>query len=356
MRAKRGTLFAVTVFSSAAVLALSACPAWAQLNLGPAQQVQAAGSTIAVPGYSVPSFADWNSDGLNDLIVGEGGGGHEQKARVYVNVGTASAPAFDGWFYVQADGADMTYAGTGCGSCLEGVCLGLFPRLAYWNGDDLPDMVVGQPCGAVALYLNVGTLGSPVFGAAELLQYGPAGSKVDMMPGARATPTVVDYNSDGRKDLVAGGYPGYVTVYLNEGTDTEPDFIDDTFAQGPGGALNVPTLRTSPHVFDADGDGMKDLLVGDTNGQLLLYTNVGTDAAPILAGPAAVCSEGVPIDLAGTPRSRPFVCDWTGDGLPDVLVGAGDGIVHLYQGVPAPAAMGLFAVAVPWALLRRRRR
>jgi hypothetical protein len=40
-------------------------------------------------------------------------------------------------------------------------------------------------------------------------------------------------------------------------------------------------------------------------------------------------------------RSRPFVCYWTGDGhfslidvYPDVLVGAGDGKVRLYRGVP----------------------
>jgi hypothetical protein len=29
------------------------------------------------------------------------------------------------------------------------------------------------------------------------------------------------------------------------------------------------------------------------------------------------------------------VCDWTGDGYLDVLIGAGDGKVHLYQTIPA---------------------
>jgi hypothetical protein len=45
-------------------------------------------------------------------------------------------------------------------------------------------------------------------------------------------------------------------------------------------------------------------------------------------------SDGVPIDLAGSVRSRPSVCFWTGDGYPDVLIGAGDGKVHLFQGIP----------------------
>jgi hypothetical protein len=56
----------------------------------------------------------------------------------------------------------------------------------------------------------------------------------------------------------------------------------------------------------------------------------------VVAGPTEVLSDGVPIDLAGTPRTRPFVCDWTGDGLLDVLVGAGDGLVRLYRGLAYP--------------------
>jgi len=62
----------------------------------------------------------------------------------------------------------------------------------------------------------------------------------------------------------------------------------------------------------------------------------------MFAGYALVTSEGTPIDLAGTPRSRPFVCTWTGDGrfgprdgYRDLLVGSGDGKVRLYRGVPA---------------------
>ncbi len=93
----------------------------------------------------------------------------------------------------------------------------------------------------------------------------------------------------------------------------------------------MPSARSSPVVLDLNGDGKKDLLTGNTEGELLLYINVGTDAEPKFSGYLRVESDGVRINLAGTPRSRPFVCDWTGDGYLDVLVGAGDGKVHLYQ-------------------------
>ena len=63
-----------------------------------------------------------------------------------------------------------------------------------------------------------------------------------------------------------------------------------------------------------------------------------------------------PIDLAGSPRSRPFVCDWNEDGYPDVLIGAGDGLVRLYEGVPEPATIGLLTLGAPGLLLLRRRR
>jgi len=103
----------------------------------------------------------------------------------------------------------------------------------------------------------------------------------------------------------------------------------------------VPGQRSSPDVFDADFDGKKDLLVGDTYGRLLFYSNVGTDSAPTFSGYSFVESNGVDIDLPDIPRSRPSVCYWTAsadssvvDGYPDVLIGAYDGKVHLYQGIP----------------------
>ena len=136
-----------------------------------------------------------------------------------------------------------------------------------------------------------------------------------------------------RLRLVAGAADAKVRIYFNEGTDTAPDFRVVRFAQNYGADLVVPPSRSSPVVVDLDGDGRKDLLTGNYYGQLLFYANTGTDEAPSFSGYTSVESDGVPIDLAGSPRSRPSVCDWTGDGVPDVLIGISDGRMHLYQGV-----------------------
>jgi hypothetical protein len=177
----------------------------------------------------------------------------------------------------------------------------------------------------------------------------------------------VDWNNDGKKDIVAGDKTvGKLHLFINEGTDTAPDFLVEAFVQRAGADMVVPSARPAPDVYDWNGDGKKDLLVGNTEGNLLFYPNVGTDAAPAFSNWFELRAGGIIIDLPGVPRSRPFVCDWTGDGIPDVLLGAGSdttGLVRLYQGVGPVVptlpewgliAMGMLLAGMGARFLRRR--
>ncbi len=194
-------------------------------------------------------------------------------------------------------------------------------------------MLVGLSDGTVRLYLNASTDAAPAFDAGTFLQVGEPGSKVVLDVGSRATPTVVDWNNDGKRDLVVGGLDGKIRVYVNAGADSSWDFRAAQFVQDNGADLLVLAARSSPHVADLDADGKKDILSGDTDGQLLFYSNTGTDASPSFSGYSLVEADSVPINLPDYPRSRPFVCDWNADGVLDVLVGAGDGLVRLYKGI-----------------------
>ena len=339
-----------------AIILLSAAVASAQLNLGPEQILQAGGGDLIVPGYSVPSFADWNNDGLADLIVGTGAGGsYDVYVRVYLNIGSAVDPQFDSFSYVQSQTGnlmqDLTYVGPSCPAC---GCLGLFPRLVHWDDDGRKDLLVGQIDGTIRLYSNIGTDADPLFDAGVFLQVGPPGSKGNIQFSPRATASVVDWNDDGRKDILVGGIDGQIRVLLNEGTDAAPDFLDWIVVADGSGPLIAPTLRASPDFVDVTGDSLRDLLVGNTEGQLLLYPNTGVPGSPSFDGYSFVEAAGVPIDLPDSPRSRPFITDFNSDGLLDILVGAGDGRVHLYQGVPEPATILLVLASLP-ALLKRRR-
>jgi hypothetical protein len=313
------------------------------LNLGPEEFIQAGGVDIAVPGYSVPSFEDWNNDGLRDLIVGEGGNGFTGKVRVYLNVGVESDPCFVNYFYVQAAGADLTIPPAGC--------LGAFPRVVYWDDDNRKDLLIGQADGTVKIFLNVTDNNEPAFDAGTLVKVGVEDS-LTLDVGMRATPSLVHWNDDGMLDLVVGGLDGVIHVYLNCGCGgwIPPHFYFSSadgypFAQSGGRDLTVPGGRSSPVFADLDGDGKKDLLTGNTEGMIFFYKNIGTVSLPEFANYTLVQSAGVAIDLpngaSGGLRSRPFVCNWTGDGkfgpkdgYWDMLVGYGDGKIRLYRGLP----------------------
>ena len=310
-------LLAGSVFSAAALANTGV------INLGPEEILKAKGQEIVVPGYSVPSFEDWNNDHRKDLIIGEGGGGVNGKIRVYLNVGTEADPCFADYFYVKLyESYDLTIPSDGC--------LGCFPRLVDWDQDLGMDLLVGCSDGTVKIFTNFGTVNASVFtGGVDLI----TGSAFTLDVGSRATPSLVDWNNDGMTDVIAGGLDGAIHVYYNCGCggyipprfNTSP--VEGVFVPANGRDLIVPSGRSSPTVIDADGDGKKDLITGNTDGQILYYRNVGTDYFPMFEGYTMVQSGGQPIDLAGSLRSRPFVCYWNGgkDKRWDLLVGYGDG-------------------------------
>ena len=115
--------------------------------------------------------------------------------------------------------------------------------MVYWDADALKDLLVGRADGTLKIYLNVNTEEDPQFDAGTLLQVGPAGSKVDIDVGSRPTPTMVDWNNDGKRDLVVGALDGWIHLYLNEGTDTAPDYLTEQFVQKGGENLFVPSAR-----------------------------------------------------------------------------------------------------------------
>ena len=140
-----------------------------------------------------------------------------------------------------------------------------------------------------------------------------------------------------------------IHIFSNSGYDRiiPPDFSSSPasgdLAMGDRRALVVPGRRSSPEIMDLDGDGKKDILTGNADGELLLYSNIGTNDEPRFSDYTLVKADGVLVDLAGKSRSRPFVCYWTGDGhldpidvYPDVLIGAEDGKIRLYRGMPLP--------------------
>ena len=54
----------------------------------------------------------------------------------------------------------------------------------------------------------------------------------------------------------------------------------------------------APVVVDWNNDGKKDLIVGEGEGELYLYLNQNTDEAPLFNGSTKIQSNGVPIKVS----------------------------------------------------------
>ena len=70
-------------------------------------------------------------------------------------------------------------------------------------------------------------------------------------------------------------------LYLNGGSDAAPQFGASQALLADGAPLTV-LGPASVFVVDWDNDGNKDLLIGDGQGRVRWYRNVGTDSAPRL--------------------------------------------------------------------------
>ncbi len=85
----------------------------ADLRLDAEVLVDADGIAVDMPGYSVPSFVDWNDDDLPDLVVGQGSGTTPARVRIYLNEGAENAPEFADYFYALSMGDTLEVVGGG---------------------------------------------------------------------------------------------------------------------------------------------------------------------------------------------------------------------------------------------------
>jgi hypothetical protein len=140
------------------------------------------------------------------------------------------------------------------------------------------------------------------------------GAVIDVELG-HLVPCVTDWDGDGLRDLLVGQQSNIV-MYKNVGTQWAPRLQSPILIKPMEGDFPV---RPAPYVIDWDGDGKKDLLVGTENSGVYFYRNTGTSEKPELA-------EGEVLNLKGPAaddmhRWRIDVTDWNNDGKRDILVG-----------------------------------
>ncbi len=222
------------------------------------------------------------------------------------------------------------------------------PCVADWNGDGRKDLLVGyRSADKVALYLNGGSDNSPAFTNFVNLQAGGVDIHLPSTSCGAPAPFVCDYDGDGKRDLLVGdGYYGYVYFYHNTNSDATP-ILDTGVRLMVGSSPLTVTNRATPYIYDWDGDGLKDLLCGNGDGNVYFFKNIGTAQSPAYAAGTRIQAGGVDLNLGIRSVVRMF--DWNGDGVKD-LVGSSQTGVYWCKNVgtdSSPILLAPVALRVP---------
>ena len=223
-------------------------------------------------GYVAPVVADWNGDGLPDILMGDATGRHT----VFMNRGTTSAPRLAAGQALDCDGLEVH----GTWRSRPAVAR-LGRRMAYVALDDDDDF---------RLYwriddFNVADGGKLRLtdGSAIQANFLPAGATGR----ARITPSTGD--GDGATDLLVGtprhgsvpnpktglpqskGLPGAAVLWLrNRGTEDAPVFAFPQLLYVKGRPVYFGQHECSVAVANLGG-GERNLIVGDEEGRLWFF-------------------------------------------------------------------------------------
>ena len=264
-------------------------------------------------------FADMNGDKLPDIVSCDPAG----VVRIHFNSGTLTRPKFTHAEVVPIFPPQVAKEEIGN---RRGYATWphSIPKITLfdWQKRGVPDLVFGNYVGDVCIVHNTGSTTAPVFPQPH--KY----SGVRVQVGAKQwgnlfAPCVVDWNKDGRPDLLLGegSYSANaVFVLLNQSSASEPKFTDEHrhyLCYGDGREQLAPT------VADINGDGEPDVLVGDRLGTVGIYANPGR-WKPGTELPLVEMITFGDAKSVGT-AVAPHACDFNGDGLIDLLLGKANG-------------------------------
>jgi len=268
-------------------------------------------SLVSIDGLvSTPTLADIDNDGDLDLFVG----GSNGNIAFFRNTGTPTNHNFtlETDDFVPSSGVIGDFSA---------------PTFADIDGDGDLDLFVGDVLGIILFFRNTGTVMNPNFTLVTDMFAG-----IDI--GDNSAPTFADIDDAGDLDMFVGAGDGNIRFFRNTGSASTPNFIPSTSITDIVtinlGSVDIGNL--SALIFaDIDGDGDCDLFVGEADGNINFFRNTGTPADPsytleeesfVSAGVGSTGDSGVPI-----------FADIDNDGDFDLFVGEADGRINFFRNI-----------------------
>ncbi len=224
-------------------------------------------------GYSCPTVADWNEDGLPDMLMNSALGIHE----VYLNVGKPGKPLLEMPNPVYCSGLDLhgtwrVQAGVKeMGGKMAYVTLDdddefhLYWKIDLHNVKDGGKLHLDDGSVIRANYLHAGGTGRLKIVLTDWDKDG----KTDMLVG---TPRHASVPNPGNGLPRTKGYKGAAVLFMkNVGSDTNPLFAFPKLMRFKGEPIYLGQHTCSPAVWDYGQSGGADLLVGEQDGRIRFY-------------------------------------------------------------------------------------
>ena len=289
-----------------------------------------------------PRVFDWDGDGLDDILCGNGVGNVCFVKNLGGDVLKWAAPKI-----LEIDGEPIRIIPSEVLPNTEDPHWGYTTiDVGDWDMDGLPDILVNEHNGNIVWLKNKGTRKEPKLSAPQSIEVEWEGEpqKPAWTPGVssgnellapwRTSPFIMDFNSDGLNDLVMLDNEGYLVVYprKKEGDKLLLKHPQRNFVYPDGEPVLLNQLKGSSHgrlkigFADWDRDGLEDL-VFSSKPAVDWMKNMGMkDGKMVLQYMGRVLSRTLMGHTDG-----PVVPDFNRDGIPDLLVGTETGVLYYWQ-------------------------